>query len=270
MRVAALSALLASGSLAQGPAAALFDSKALFEKSKAAVVQVNLKSAGGELIGNGTGFLVEDDGLVVTNHHVIDDAEVIELVFSDGRKTAAVSVVGDFPQTDLAVLKLDTPVATALLALADTTTLVAGDPVAIIGSPMGLGWTLTEGKVAAYRATGLPEELRGREGKLLGAQPVLQLSVPVAPGNSGGPVLDAEGRLVGVVKAQLGFGTSFTFAVPTAAVVDALDAARKNPRAPRVLATVGEGNRLWANLAVSAVVLGAAAWFVFRRRSVRA
>lgn len=262
---AAVVGLLAATGHAQGGAQP-FDSKALFEGAKAAVVQVNLKSRGGVLEGNGTGFLVEGDALVVTNHHVVEDAEVIELVFSDGRTTTAATLVGDFPESDLAVLKLDLPDAGQGLSLADSTLLSAGDPVAIIGSPMGLGWTLTEGKVAAYRKEGLPEELRGRKRDGEAGQPVLQLSAPVAPGNSGGPVLDAAGQVVGVVRSQLGFGTSFSFAVPTAAVREALESARNRPLARRVVAPAAAAGPPWVNLAISAVVLGATGWFVARRR----
>lgn len=264
---AALAWLFASSALAQeGLAARPFDSKALFDGAKAAVVQINLKSTGGVLEGNGTGFVVQGDGLVVTNHHVVEDAEVIELVFSDGTKTRAVTVVGDFPDSDLAVLKLAQPALGPQLQLAESATLEAGDPVAIIGSPMGLGWTLTEGKVAAYRKEGLPDELHGGKAEGVDGRPVLQLSAPVAPGNSGGPVLDARGQVVGVVRSQLGFGTSFSFAVPTAAVREALETARNKPLAPRVVAAAPEGGPPWVNLAISAAVLGATGWFVLRRR----
>lgn len=154
----------------------------------------------------GAGFILDQDGTVLTNAHVIDRASVIMATLFDGRQTP-VEVVGSDSETDLAVLRLPRergPYAT--VQLGDSDQLQVGQRALVVGSPFGLGFTLTSGIVSGL-------------GPLPGRRPltdprIIQTTAPINPGNSGGPLVDAHGRVVGIATARLVDAQNIGFAVP--------------------------------------------------------
>ncbi len=158
--------------------------------------------------GHGSGFVV-DGGVVVTNHHVIAGATSARLRFQDGRVFDAVHVLYDDPVNDLAILGVDGDIGAVPIAIAADSAAV-GDSVVVIGSPLGLDYSLSSGLVAARRE---------QEGTHL-----LQIDATIAPGSSGGPVFDGHGNLIGVSVATRGAGLNF--AVDASHVRAALAAAR--------------------------------------------
>jgi putative serine protease PepD len=145
--------------------------------------------------GTGSGFIVSDDGYVVTNNHVIADAAAsggdVVVTLHDGREEPAV-IVGRSPAYDLAVLDLDLTGLPAL-PLGSSSDVTVGDPVVAVGSPLGLDGTVTSGIVSAVNR---PVTAGGQgEASYMNA---VQTDAAINPGNSGGPLLDAAGRAIGV------------------------------------------------------------------------
>ena len=155
--------------------------------------------------GAGSGVLVTEDGYILTNNHVVEDAEKISVTLADGRKFTA-KVVGRDPQTDIAVIKVDSQDLPAI-TLANSDQIEVGDVVLAIGNPFGLGQTVTSGIVSA----------KGRATLGLDYEDFIQTDAAINPGNSGGALVDADGRLVGINTAILsrsGGNQGIGFAVP--------------------------------------------------------
>ena len=136
--------------------------------------------------GQGSGFLISADGYAVTNNHVVDKAEKVE-VTTDAGKTYTAKVIGTDPRTDLALIKLDDASGMPFVRLSEAAPRI-GDWVLAVGNPFGLGGTVTAGIVSA----------RGRD---IGAGPYddfIQIDAPVNKGNSGGPTFDVDGNVIGV------------------------------------------------------------------------
>ena len=183
-------------------AAEVPDLRALAKQARPAVYLLAIQDEDGEVKGSGTGFLISPDGLLVTNHHVVAGAKQILAKAENGGLFPVVKVVAADPANDLALLQLeakDLP----CLTLAPPSTAEAGTLIAVIGSPLGLEGTLTEGIVSARRK--LPGQKRE----------VLQISAAISQGSSGSPVLDAQGRVVGVASFLLAEGQSLHFATPS-------------------------------------------------------
>ncbi len=167
----------------------------------------------GTVVGGGTGFVLDNEGHIMTNNHVVDGATEIEISFRDGTLAAA-TVVGLDPDSDLAVLQVDLPdeelAALQPVTFADSAAIEIGDPVLAIGSPFGQDWTLTSGIVSA-----VGRSIQGLTQFSVGG--VIQTDAAINPGNSGGPLLDLEGRVLGV-NSQIISGTRSSsgigFAVP--------------------------------------------------------
>ncbi len=161
-----------------------------------------------ELKGLGTGFIIEKDGVVLTNNHVIESADAITVKLSDDRDFVA-KIVGRDAQTDLAVLKIDAKDLTPL-ALGDSDTTEVGDWVVAIGNPFGLSHTVSAGIVSAKGRTRDDVPLDPA-----GYYDFMQTDASINPGNSGGPLLNLKGEVVGINTAIRGGGAQgIGFAIP--------------------------------------------------------
>jgi len=146
--------------------------------------------------GLGSGVIVSADGYVITNNHVIEEADEIKVTLADGRELDAV-IIGSDPRTDVAVLKVVDPgEALSHATLADSDTLRVGDIVFAVGNPLGVGQTTTMGIVSATGRSNLGIIERGYES-------FIQTDASINPGNSGGALVDAQGRVVGINTAIL-------------------------------------------------------------------
>jgi putative serine protease PepD len=160
------------------------------------VVSIEASSSEGRT-STGSGFVVRQDGYIVTNNHVIDGADgAIKVLFSDGTVVDA-KVVGSTEDYDLAVLKVDKTGLTPL-TLADSSQVVVGDPVIAIGSPLGLDSTVTTGIVSALHRAVTTSSETGNGNAFIDA---IQTDAAINPGNSGGPLLDSAGQVIGINSA---------------------------------------------------------------------
>jgi 2-alkenal reductase len=164
-----------------------------------------------QIVGGGSGFVIDMDGHIVTNNHVVEGATRIEVDFMDGTLARA-EVVGLDPDSDLAVLKVDVPSDRLHpVEWGNSDELVVGEPVLAIGSPFGQRWTLTSGIISAIDRT-----IQSLTSFSIGG--VIQTDASINPGNSGGPLLDMEGRVIGVNSQIVSASGTFSgvgFAVPS-------------------------------------------------------
>ncbi|WP_232665940.1 S1C family serine protease [Pseudonocardia sp. TRM90224] len=184
------------------------------------VVSIEVRGPGGT--AGGSGFVLDEDGHVLTNAHVVGRGGTVQVGFADGRRAAA-TVVGTDPGTDVAVLRVQGGAGPAPLPLAEGGTLRVGDQVLAVGSPLGLSGTVTAGIVSA-----VDRQIRlGSDGQ---RQSAVQTDASINPGNSGGPLVDSAGRVVGVNTsiATLGSGAGgnigIGFAIPVDRAVAAAEA----------------------------------------------
>ncbi len=154
----------------------------------------------------GSGVIVSTQGLILTNHHVVEAADEIEVALADGR-TVSARVVGTDPETDLAVLKVDLDNLPAIV-FANSEKINVGDVVLAIGNPFGVGQTVTQGIISAL----------GRNHLGINTfENFIQTDAPINPGNSGGALIDTEGNLVGVnsaIYSRSGGSMGIGFAIP--------------------------------------------------------
>jgi putative serine protease PepD len=183
----------APSTLAAAPAAAISptpktDIGAVYAKDSAAVVSVRVGN------GSGSGFVIDKQGTIVTNDHVVGNAQSAQVRFNDSDGLVSAKVVGADPSSDLAVLRVnpsDLPQGLTPLTFAQSKDVSVGDSAIAIGYPLGLERTATAGIIS-----GLGREIQAPNGYRIDR--VLQTDAPINPGNSGGPLLDAQGRVMGV------------------------------------------------------------------------
>jgi S1-C subfamily serine protease len=197
----------------------------IYDEARRGVVQVTSTSvvSNNPFLGpqeqqaQGSGFVIDKEGHVVTNYHVVEGAKKVQVSFSDNEQRDA-TVVGTDPSTDIAVLKIQGTWARSLtpLSLGDSSTVNVGDAVVAIGNPFGLERTVTAGIVSA-----LQRHITAPNGFQI--DEAIQTDAAINPGNSGGPLLNADGSVIGVnaqIESESGGNVGIGFAIPIDTVKD--------------------------------------------------
>ena len=215
----------------------------IYERVSGSVVSIQVRSGGGG--ATGSGFVISGGGTIVTNDHVVEDANAVQVRFDDSSRAVTARVVGTDPSTDLAVLEVDPSDAPPLkpLTLADSKNVRVGDNAIAIGFPLGLDRTATAGIVS-----GLGRTIKAPNN--FSIDNVIQTDAPINPGNSGGPLLDDRGRVIGVnsqiatagSQGNVGIG----FAVPSNTVREVVPRLQKGQRI----------RRAWLGVSTSASTTG--------------
>lgn len=175
----------------------------------------------------GSGFVISEDGYLLTNHHVVDQADEIEVLFSDRREYSA-KVIGSDRRSDLALLKIEAK-NLPTVKFADADSLRAGEWVLAIGSPFGLDYSVAAGIVSAIGRS-IPTE-KGEN-----YVPFIQTDVAINPGNSGGPLFNLQGEVVGInsqIYSRSGGSIGLSFSIPTSVALSVVDQLKKTGKVQR-------------------------------------
>jgi serine protease Do len=208
--------------------------------------------------GQGAGFLISSDGYIVTNNHVVGDADIVKVVLKDGRKFDA-KTIGSDPETEIALIKVDAE-NLPTLKLADSDKIRVGEWVLAIGSPFGLEQSVTSGIVSATGRSGYlgPKDFYAN---------FIQTDAAINPGNSGGPLLNMEGEVIGMntmIVSSSGGSNGIGLAIPTNMIRNITDQLRRDGKITRGFLGVGIqnltpelapwfGNKLPGNVLISEV-----------------
>jgi putative serine protease PepD len=204
---------------------------AIYNGAKDSVTYIVANTSEGQ--ATGTGFVVSKDGLIVTNDHVVDGASQVKVMIGTSQKAQDATVVGADPSRDLALIKVDAS-NLKTLTLADSSNVGVGDAAYAIGNPYGLDQTFTSGIVSALNRT-----LQAPDGTAING--AIQTDAALNPGNSGGPLLNSGGQVIGV-NSQIETGQSgggeggnvgIGFAIPSNTVKTFIDEAKSGKLAPQ-------------------------------------
>jgi S1-C subfamily serine protease len=206
------------------------DVAGLYEQTRSGVVFVEARGQGPGG-ASGSGFLVDDNGSILTNEHVVDNAEEVTVRFGEKGDPVKAKVAGADPSTDLALLKIDPSDADGRpLRLGSSNDVRVGEPVIAIGSPFGLRGTVTSGIVS-----GLGREIRSPNGFTI--DEVVQTDAAINPGNSGGPLIDDRGHVIGVNAQIASSGNNSNsgvgFAIPIDTAKDVIPELRRSGEVKR-------------------------------------
>jgi serine protease Do len=168
----------------------------------------------------GTGFILDDSGLILTNFHVVDQADEIRVSFTESENEEALKaeVVGKDPELDIALLKVKSKTKLQPVALGDSDALEVGERVLAIGNPFGQGHSVTQGIISA----------KGRSNPNLPLASYLQTDAPINPGNSGGPLINMRGEVIGINNAIDARAQGIGFAIPISVVKRVLPQLKQN------------------------------------------
>jgi 2-alkenal reductase len=185
----------------------------IYNRLSPSVVSINVTGTAGnrQFEASGTGFIIDTAGHIVTNNHVVEGADVIEVNLLDGTIVAA-QVVGLDPDSDIAVVKVDLPADHLTpITFGNSDDLFVGQTTLAIGSPFSRRWSLTSGIISA-----LDRDIRGLNRFAVGS--VIQTDAAINPGNSGGPLLNLQGEVIGMnsqIATETGANTGVGFAIPS-------------------------------------------------------
>ncbi len=177
-----------------------------------------------QIAGSGSGFILEQDGYIVTNAHVVQDADVITVHLSDRRELKA-KLIGSDEKSDVAILKIDTK-DLPTVKIGNSEVLKVGQPVLAVGSPFGLDYTATQGIISSL-GRNLPSD---------NYTPFIQTDAAVNPGNSGGPLFNANGEVIGInsqIYSRTGSYAGVSFAIPIDLVMDVAKQLKDNGKVSR-------------------------------------
>jgi S1-C subfamily serine protease len=210
----------------------------IYRRDGQGVAFISAERAGGESQGiepfgepeggptaSGSGFLIDTEGHVITNSHVVEGSDAVEVKLGSSDTTYDAEVVGTDPATDVALLKVDAP-ADSLhpLALSDSSKVQVGEPVVAIGNPFGLDQTVTAGIVSAIQ-----RQIQAPNG--FSISHVIQTDAAINPGNSGGPLIDSAGRVIGInsqIQTGTGGNVGIGFAVPINTAREVVEQLKQN------------------------------------------
>lgn len=228
---------------------------AMIEDFKNSVVIVSAELEDGT--STGTGIIVSSDGYIATNYHVVDEAKniFVKLYKSDGYAKA--ELIGFSKHDDIAVLKINKDGLRPAAFASDCTRYLAGEKVFAIGAPDGTdySWTVTQGIISAVNRD---LKFYGSDGVLTKKWRVMQTDTPVNPGNSGGPLVDSNGTVVGIIAMKIGNTEGMGFALPADGAIEIIAAIIEKGSADHIVSSISSGRPL---IGVTCVAVEANVWY---------
>lgn len=179
----------------------------VFEEVKDAIVIIRTYNDKGEEDGEGTGFFFDKNGFIVTNYHILAGAHRIEIILTNGEKSWNASIVKSDDKKDIAIIKTDL-LPSQVLFIDNSESMPIGEEIITIGNPLGYELSVSTGIISAFR--------NDNEGKFI------QITAPVSPGNSGGPLISKNGAVIGIVTSRVDniSAQNLNFAIPISYLID--------------------------------------------------